>query len=1086
MNFANLFVESDAGELLYFLMTVGLSLAGLLMAIDQWTRSPRETEAFRYMVALIGVVMAWVFLTLSSLNAILDVTDLADTVYPPTERVATTIVIAALSWAFLTAESTRQERGSFIGVLVIIITLLVGLGITLVEWREEPTAAEFNRHRLGMSWTFITIVLTSAAALLLLTRYRFAADIPLKLLFFAIVLIGHGVTLYEMSQDELGGNFAGLIRISMLASLALLPVILYRLILDRFRNAVGEVTGIVMPVDLPRTPGPNDPAYFAPSPPRKSDISNQEALNLLKILGTMLEKTSPEDIPIQVCKAVADSLKTDVVALAVPQDANWADTIAVYDYIREQTKPGMALNLANQRMLANAIETISMRMLLPGEHEYELNDLFHRLDVNQAGPVGPAYFQPLSRDRKVVGVLMLVMPYTSRLLDNEEKQFLEAIAPIAARLLAISQEAFQNRLEAEELAIQRMVGGGIIPDYQAAQEDRFSEKVRMELQGDLAAAREQITQLTGYVNSLQQQLQHEQDKLAQLVGNRFSDDAMSITQRINLISGERDRLTQEREELVSALEAANTLLAGATADTDERVYRDLITRMEEEKQELLATKDRLEIELSQFKAAPADPDSLSEILMTITSERDRLAKENRQLKRQTKEITQKLDELGFENSNVGIGQLIAHLTEERTKQEKSARRARTERDILLRERNAFAQQRDHEKERDVQIEALQKELARFAADRETLTRQRDALKVERDTLNQQREQWLESRVNLTQQYEELRQQFTLLQHDLTQARVGLAGSDPTAQHHIQQIELARQQTERELMQTRAIVQKLERDLAKVQSGGLARDGNVTAENILSLAQEIRTPANSVMGYADMLLSEAIGILTPVQRQFVLRVRTNAERLKLALSQLVNLLELDFGTMALETQAVSVRDVVYDALDDSNGRYQEKGLTLLLQVDDDLPNVQADYDAVQQILTQLLVNAHLASPTDSVVEVGARFVPHFQVNEKEPPTNVVLFSVTDQGGGVDPALQNRIFTRLYRKEAPLIPGLGDNGVGLSIAYALVNAHGGKIWFEVKPGEGTTFKVAIPVDQTFGPDRIVKNSVNRLIEIFKDEN
>ncbi|MBZ0310203.1 MAG: hypothetical protein K8I82_29355, partial [Anaerolineae bacterium] len=736
-------------------------------------------------------------------------------------------------------------------------------------------------------------------------------------------------------------------------------------------------------------------------------------------------------------------------------------------------------NLANQPTLANAIETLNLRILLPGEHLHELNDLYHRLDIDQVGPVGPAYFQPLSRERKVVGVLMLVMPYTSRMLNDDEKQMLSGIAPLAARLLAISQEAFHSRLEAEEQAIQRMVGGGIVSE-QAVQEDRFSQKVRAELQADLEAAREQINQLTVYVNTLQQQLHQEQDKLAALAG--MSDDAMSITQRINLISNERSQLSKEREDLMATLEAAQALMTGATADTDESIYREMIARLEQEKQDLLATKERLETELAQYMTVPADQNSLGDILATVTGERDRLSRENHHLKNQMQQVTEQLAQLGFENSSVGISQLIAHLTEERNKYEKTARRARNERDLLLRERDKMTEQRTREKERDAQIDNLQKELARLAADRETLSRQRDALKVERDSLNQQREQWLENRVSLTRQYEDLRQQFDTMQQEVALPQ---AGADPNQQPQFETLELARQQSEWELMQARSTIHQLERELARFRATSATPAERANTENIVRLAQEVRTPAASIMNYTDLILSESVGILGALQRQFVLRIRANAERLREALGNLVSVLQMDFGTMMLETQAIQVQDVIDDAITGSNGRYKEKGLTLLLQIDEHLPLVQADYDAMQQILTQLFVNAHLASPPDSVVEVQAEYVQKFQINENEPPLDVVLFSVTDQGGGIDEGLQAKIFNRIYRSESPLIPGLGDNGIGLPIASALANAHGGKIWYETSPEQGTTFKVAIPVDHRIGAAPIVRNSVNRLIEIFKDD-
>jgi signal transduction histidine kinase len=76
------------------------------------------------------------------------------------------------------------------------------------------------------------------------------------------------------------------------------------------------------------------------------------------------------------------------------------------------------------------------------------------------------------------------------------------------------------------------------------------------------------------------------------------------------------------------------------------------------------------------------------------------------------------------------------------------------------------------------------------------------------------------------------------------------------------------------------------------------------------------------------------------------------------------------------------------------------------------------------------------------------------------------SVTDTGGGIVPEDRNRVFQRLYRADNPLITGLGDTGVGLSIAKALVEANGGRIWVESEMGVGSTFSFVLPLSPEGG--------------------
>lgn len=116
MDVANVFVDSDVGELFYYLLVVGLSLAAWLLALEQRTRSDREDEAERYLIALSLVVLVWGALSLSNLATIIIPDIERAIIMPPMERLTTSAIIVLLVWAFLISESQGAERG--LGLLV--------------------------------------------------------------------------------------------------------------------------------------------------------------------------------------------------------------------------------------------------------------------------------------------------------------------------------------------------------------------------------------------------------------------------------------------------------------------------------------------------------------------------------------------------------------------------------------------------------------------------------------------------------------------------------------------------------------------------------------------------------------------------------------------------------------------------------------------------------------------------------------------------------------------------------------------------------------------------------------------------------
>ncbi|MBU1660882.1 MAG: ATP-binding protein, partial [Chloroflexi bacterium] len=121
----------------------------------------------------------------------------------------------------------------------------------------------------------------------------------------------------------------------------------------------------------------------------------------------------------------------------------------------------------------------------------------------------------------------------------------------------------------------------------------------------------------------------------------------------------------------------------------------------------------------------------------------------------------------------------------------------------------------------------------------------------------------------------------------------------------------------------------------------------------------------------------------------------------------------------------------------------------------MPQLHADRDALQQILIQLLQNAGTASPING--EIFLRASTYNTGDDQD----FVLMQVADQGGGISTDDLPRVFSRLYRADNPLIQGLGDTGVGLSIAKTLVEAHNGRIWVDTEMDKGSTFSLLIPL-------------------------
>jgi len=230
--------------------------------------------------------------------------------------------------------------------------------------------------------------------------------------------------------------------------------------------------------------------------------------------------------------------------------------------------------------------------------------------------------------------------------------------------------------------------------------------------------------------------------------------------------------------------------------------------------------------------------------------------------------------------------------------------------------------------------------------------------------------------------------------------------------------------------------------------------------ILSLIQQLRTPITGVMSYTDLLLDGIEGQFGKSQREFLQRIRGQVERMTSLIDNLISMSAIDRGQLRLNLKPIDLVTITADAVIGTRSQLDEKEIDLVIDLPN-LPLIQADPTYLQQILANLLTNACQVSPKGSQVELRAR------IQEDQ----YIIISVRDHGPGVPPEFQGHVFEQRPLHAEP-IPGLGESRVGLAVVKALVEAHGGRVWVDSQPGQGTTFTLVLPL--TTGASVAVKES------------
>ena len=219
-----------------------------------------------------------------------------------------------------------------------------------------------------------------------------------------------------------------------------------------------------------------------------------------------------------------------------------------------------------------------------------------------------------------------------------------------------------------------------------------------------------------------------------------------------------------------------------------------------------------------------------------------------------------------------------------------------------------------------------------------------------------------------------------------------------------------------------------------------------SEFVATASHELRTPLTGMAMSIDLLQESAQSKLSEAEQSLLQTAQEGVQRLRDLVNDLLDLSKIESGKIDLDIESTSPKALIENAVTLLKVQSDEKAIEITHSIAPSTPNVSADPSKVVWVLTNLIANALRYANSEIHVTASAH-------------GTWVSISVIDDGPGIDPAYQSKIFDKFVQVKTE--KDVGGTGLGLAICREMIKAHGGTIWVDSTPGEGSKFTFTLPV-------------------------